>query len=371
MVTAAEAGILAGTTVMKGAAAPTANMAWSFGSGSYSPTLAVNRYDMAQVIYNVAVQQKWDITSSDTLNIPDSVSIPSQYSTAVNFCYSAGFITGVDANGTFAEAAPMTRGSAAVVLCRLFDMKQAGGIKPRVVEKIVLDGIALSATLTEVTEILGEPEATYDYDNDNGTTIMKVYHDGSYNSFFLVGYVSDTVKYVYSAGSEHTIDGSSSTAKKTEYTDKNDGDEIYAVSLAETGFAARCTNEVNSEKLVFELTNAFRVQNGVSALLWDEALGMAAHDHSQNMFDHGKLTHDGLGTSAGLNFSARATAAGYTGFAAGENCSMGHYTPFGFVNSWVNSAGHRSNMLNTLHQHMGTGVVGNYSTQVFGRASAW
>ena len=149
------------------------------------------------------------------------------------------------------------------------------------------------------------------------------------------------------------------------------GNEIYAVSITETGFAARCTNEVSSEKLVFELTNAFRVQNGVSALSWDDALGKAAHDHTQNMFDHGKLTHDGLGTSTGLNFSARAKAAGYTGFAAGENCSMGHYTPFGFVNSWVNSAGHRTNMLGASHQHMGTGVVGNYSTQVFGRASAW
>ena len=149
------------------------------------------------------------------------------------------------------------------------------------------------------------------------------------------------------------------------------GNEIYAVSITESGFAARCTNEVSSEKLVFELTNAFRVQNGVSALSWDDALGKAAHDHTQNMFDHGKLTHDELGTSTGLNFSARAKAARYTGFATGENCSMGHYTPFGFVNSWVNSAGHRSNMLNTSHQHMGIGVVGNYSTQVFGRASTW
>ena len=367
MVTAADAGLLGGTNVISGAAQ---SAVWSFGSGSYSPNAAMNRYDMAQVIFNLAGRQEWDVSpGADALRLPDDAEIPANYRAAVNFCYNTGFITGVDANGTFAGASPMTRGAAAVVICRLFDTKQAGGTAPRTVDKYALDGIALSAAITEVSEILGAPKATYDY--DNGTSAINVYHDGGYNSFFLVGYVGGTVKYVYSAGRTHTIDGSSATARRTEYTDSNNANAVYAVSIAENSFAARCTNEVSSEKLVFELTNAFRVSSGVSALSWDDALGRAAHDHTQNMFDYNRLTHEGLGTSAGLNFSARAKAAGYTDFAAGENCSMGHFTPFGFVNSWVNSAGHRSNMLNAQHQHMGAGVVGNYSTQVFGYRLDW
>jgi len=377
MVTAADAGLLDGTIVIQGAATPEKNQSvWGFGSGKFSPTLPMSRYDMAQVIYNLAVAQDWDTsTTNNALKLPDDASIPTSYRPAVNYCYTAGFITGTDSKGTFAGSSSMTRGSAAVVLCRLFDAAQPETPTPTitptptptptpVAEDISLNGISLSATLTEVNNILGDAKTSYDY--DNGTTTMAVYHDGGYGFFFLVGFKDDLVQYIYAVGRSHTIDGSSTTVRKTEYTDSNDGGKTYAVSLLANGFASRCSNEASSEKLVYELTNAFRVLNGASVLSWDDALGRAAHDHTQNMFDFQKLTHDGLGTSEGKEFWVRATDAGYTGFAAGENCSMGHYTPFGFVNSWINSKGHRSNMLADSHKYMGVGVVGNYSTQVFG-----
>ena len=408
MVTAADAGLLRDTIVIQGAAAPKNNQSvWNFGSGNFSPTLPMSRYDMAQVIYNLAAAQDWDISGS-TLTFPDYAEVPANYRAAVNYCYSAGFITGVDSKGTFGGSNSMTRGSAAVVLCRLFDAVQTELPKPSatplptpmptptptptpipaptptapptptptptpmptptptpVVDDISLNGIALSATLAEVTEILGTSKASYDY--DNGTSTVAVYHDGSYRSFFLIGFQNDTVQYIYASGDSHTIEGSSLTARKTEYTDSNNGGKAYAMALAGSGFPSRCTNEASSEKLVYELTNAFRALNGSPALSWDNALGQAAHDHTQNMFDFKTLTHDGLGASTGKQFWVRATEAGYAGFAAGENCSMGHYTPFGFVDSWVNSGGHRSNMLTSSHRHIGVGVVGNYSTQVFGR----
>ena len=390
MVTAADAGLLDGTLVIQGAATPEKTQSvWDFDSGGFSPMLPMNRYDMAQVIYNLAVAQDWDTsTTNNTLKLPDDANIPVNYRPAVNYCYGAGFITGVDSKGTFAGFDSMTRGSAAVVLCRLFDAAQPETptptvtpppsptptptpsptptpTPPPVVEDISLNGIALSATFTEVTDVLGDAKSSYDY--DNGTTTMAVYHDGGYGSFFLIGFQDEMVQYIYAAGRSHTVEGSSTTARKTEYTDSNDGGKTYAISLTASDFASRCSNEASSEKLVYELTNAFRVLNGASVLSWNDALGRAAHDHTQNMFDFQKLTHDGLGTSEGKEFWVRATDAGYTGFAAGENCSMGHYTPFGFVNSWINSSGHRSNMLTSTHKYIGVGVVGNYSTQLFGR----
>ena len=374
MVTAADKALLNGTAVMQGAAK--SQGVWVFGTGSSAPTTPMTRYDMAQVIYNVAVAQGWDISvGSYTPQLPDDAKIPAGYRSAVNYCYHRGFITGVDVYGTFAGADSMTRGAAAAVLCRLFDVKQTGPIvepipEPEpVVQPIAgvmsLNGVAINTSLAEVSALLGAPKAAYDY--DNGTTTIQVYHDGGYKAFFLVGYQGEKVMYVYSVGRSPVIEGESATTRKTEYTDSKDSGKIYAASITENGFAVQCSNYQSSEMLVFEITNAFRVLHGVSALSWDNSLGKAAHDHTQNMYDYKTLTHDGLGVSEGLRFWERAEAAGYTGFASGENCSVGHYVPWGFVNSWINSEGHRNNMLKDTHRHMGVGVVGNYSTQIFGQ----
>ena len=94
-------------------------------------TSSVNRYDMAQVIYNIYLSQKdyqlKDMPAVNTAGIANHIAdyqkVPSNYRTAVEFCYAAGFITGTDSAGTFAGEAAMTRAQAAVVLCRLLDAK--------------------------------------------------------------------------------------------------------------------------------------------------------------------------------------------------------------------------------------------------------
>lgn len=85
---------------------------------------SINRYDMAQVIYNIAMTDFTNLTvNTDNISeeIPDYQSIPSKYRTAVEYCYAAGFIVGNDNQGTFAGENLMTRGAAATVLTRMFD----------------------------------------------------------------------------------------------------------------------------------------------------------------------------------------------------------------------------------------------------------
>lgn len=52
---------------------------------------------------------------------------------------------------------------------------------------------------------------------------------------------------------------------------------------------------------------------------------------------------------------------------AGENIAMGQRTPEEVVNAWMNSSGHRQNILNPNFTHIGVGYVenGNYWTQMF------
>jgi uncharacterized protein YkwD len=52
---------------------------------------------------------------------------------------------------------------------------------------------------------------------------------------------------------------------------------------------------------------------------------------------------------------------------AGENIAMGQSTPQAVVNAWMNSEGHRANILSTSYTQIGVGYVanGNYWTQWF------
>ena len=52
---------------------------------------------------------------------------------------------------------------------------------------------------------------------------------------------------------------------------------------------------------------------------------------------------------------------------AGENIAMGYPTPQAVVNAWMNSSGHRANILNAAYTKIGVGYVagGNYWTQMF------
>ena len=58
---------------------------------------------------------------------------------------------------------------------------------------------------------------------------------------------------------------------------------------------------------------------------------------------------------------------GITYRAAGENIAYGYRTPQAVVNGWMNSSGHRANILNARFTQIGVGYVaaGNYWTQMF------
>ena len=61
------------------------------------------------------------------------------------------------------------------------------------------------------------------------------------------------------------------------------------------------------------------------------------------------------------------TSFGISYRAAGENIAMGYSTPEAVINAWMNSSGHRANILNANYTTIGVGYVadGNYWTQEF------
>ncbi len=125
---------------------------------------------------------------------------------------------------------------------------------------------------------------------------------------------------------------------------------------------------------VLQLTNAFRLQNGLSPLVMNSELAVTAQKHSRAMAEEDFFDHIGPNGSKPWD---RAEAAGYTARAIGENIAAGQPTPEQVVQSWINSPGHRENLLNPSYIELGVGYFqlandtgrvnySHYWTQVFG-----
>ena len=118
------------------------------------------------------------------------------------------------------------------------------------------------------------------------------------------------------------------------------------------------------EQEVIRLVNEIRVRNGLKTLTYDWELSRVARIKSQDMKDNRYFAHNSpvYGTPFQMmkNF-------GISYRSAGENIAKGYATPQAVVDAWMNSSGHRANILNANYTHIGVGYVagGNYWTQMF------
>lgn len=118
------------------------------------------------------------------------------------------------------------------------------------------------------------------------------------------------------------------------------------------------------EREVIRLVNAERAKYGLAALTEDAALTRTARMKSQDMHDRGYFDHNS--PTYGTPFQLMKSQ-GISYRTAGENIAMGYRTPEAVVNAWMNSSGHRANILNASYTKIGVGYVesGNYWTQHF------
>ncbi len=120
------------------------------------------------------------------------------------------------------------------------------------------------------------------------------------------------------------------------------------------------------EREVVRIANVERQRQGLPAYECDAALQRAARAHSDDQCRTGRLSHTG---SDGSSFSERARAQGAVFCAGGENVAGGQRTAQDAMNSWMNSSGHRRNILSSQYRRIGVGYVScggrPYWTQVF------
>ncbi|MFJ9142636.1 sigma-70 family RNA polymerase sigma factor [Streptomyces griseus] len=118
---------------------------------------------------------------------------------------------------------------------------------------------------------------------------------------------------------------------------------------------------------VTELVNAERAKEGCGAVTVNDQLNTAAQRHSADMDANDYFSHT---SQDGRDPGDRITAAGYRWSTYGENIAKGQRTPADVMRSWMDSPGHRANILNCSFKEIGVGKVdsggGPVWTQVFG-----
>ena len=122
--------------------------------------------------------------------------------------------------------------------------------------------------------------------------------------------------------------------------------------------------QASVEQEVLRLVNVERAKEGLSPLTMDWELSRVAKYKSQDMHDKNYFSH--TSPTYGSPFDMMKQF-GISYKAAGENIAKGQKSAAQVVDAWMNSSGHRANIMSTSYTHMGVGYVadGNYWTQMF------
>jgi uncharacterized protein YkwD len=146
----------------------------------------------------------------------------------------------------------------------------------------------------------------------------------------------------------------------------SDGGGVSAAPSASAGSTAPTAAEQTADNEVLRLVNEQRAQAGCSPVTADSKLQALATAFSEEMADRNFFDHT---DPDGRTPWDRAKAAGITDL-GGENIARGQADPAAVMDAWMNSPGHRANILNCSFTTLGVGVHfgtgGPWWTQDFG-----
>lgn len=153
--------------------------------------------------------------------------------------------------------------------------------------------------------------------------------------------------------------GTSGSGSGSGSSDDGDGGNATPVA-SDTGFAAEMLTLVNAE----------RAKVKCKPLKLNTDLNNAAQAHTTDMATNNYFSHN---SQDGRTPFDRIEDAGYAYSAAAENIAAGGTTAAGAMNQWMNSAGHKANILNCMYVELGVGYAkgvnadyAGYWTQDFG-----
>ena len=167
------------------------------------------------------------------------------------------------------------------------------------------------------------------------------------------------------AGSTGSSD-SSGTAGSTGSSDSS-GPTGSTGTTDSTGSTGTVSTVNSMEKQVASLTNSERKAKGLSALTLDNQLSKLARLKAEDMAKKGYFSHTSPTYGSAFDMMNKYGVSYRT---AGENIAKGQKTAESVMNGWMNSSGHRANILSSAYTNIGVGYAkdsrGNtYWVQIF------
>ena len=144
--------------------------------------------------------------------------------------------------------------------------------------------------------------------------------------------------------------------------------ETKNTNTSKTTSSAKASNS-NYERKVVQLVNIEREKNGLKALSFDSSISNVARTKSRDMADNNYFAHNSPTYGSAGNMLEKS---GISLTLWGENIASGQYTPEDVVRGWMNSTGHRANILSPNFTKIGVGYATNsngtpYWTQMFAK----
>lgn len=137
---------------------------------------------------------------------------------------------------------------------------------------------------------------------------------------------------------------------------------LLTLCVATAAFASDATNAITREN-VLVLMNGYRADAGLHPLRDDEQLTQAAEDRMRHMEDNAYWSHE---SPDGLSPFVWMVARNYDYSAAAENLASGFETAKFLVASWMDSPGHRENIMSASYEDCGIAIIEGATT---GRAT--
>jgi uncharacterized protein YkwD len=242
--------------------------------------------------------------------------------------------------------------------------------------------IELGDSLDTVLQKLGEPSRI----DENVTRLDWYVYNDDYSKFIMIGISKDKVASIYTSHTDFVVNDlikygtSEESLPKSQlnkyYIDEINGSILYGIMISDIN-AGGIWGPVldNNERSPYielqqvDCVNAFRVFNGLNSLKIDDIAQKTAREHSKDMAQNGYFAHASLD---GRSFSHRYNGNNGRYFACAENIVAGSDDGFNQFRQFLNSSGHRNNMLYNLSKYIGIGVYYNenslykyYGTQLF------
>lgn len=382
--------------------------------------------------YERAAEWNWPVTVSradQPLNRGETARITAasqgrllSVEASVEFLLEAGLAQGrqtADGRTVFGALDPLTRAEAVQFIRNMTDAGVSIGPASEFVPKldkessgaqISVDGITIGDSEEKLLTLKGEPARK---DVSEYGFSWYVYNE-DYERFAMFGIEQGRIVGLYANGDSISLKGLNASSKaqevrrmfgepleyilkgKTRYLinkmdeydkfetdaafvtvfyDLHEGGKMDAVQaieketeLAFDGFYGKGTKELqlSFERQSLDLVNSARVQRGLSELRWDDPASGTARRHSEDMATHDYMSHYNA-AGEGPGDRLRNDQVPYR--AAGENVAYGYASAIFAHAGWMNSEGHRNNMLGSF-DYFGAGVAfgeddAPYYTQLF------